>query len=233
MYQLILREYQYAHEQFQLPFSLAAAPVIDYFVGRGGDLSSIESVLLPINPTIQKIVVLHGLGGIGKSQLAIEYAKKHQDDYTAIFWLNAKTEDTLKGSFVDCARRLPKRYFDQQLLHRSQNEEALVIILQKMKAWFDLLGNYRWLIIFDNVDNPKIPDNKDPDAYDIRPYFPENYRGSILITTRWKTLAVGRPLKVAKLSTAEDSISLLVKISGRALGEGKFSIKRLSTQPLK
>ena len=223
----IFRECQSAPEQFQSPFSLAAAPAIDYFVGRRDDLSTIESVLLPIDPTAQKIVVLHGLGGIGKSQLAIEYAKKHQDDYAAIFWLNAKTEDTLKESFADGARRLPKRYFNQQLLHGSHNKEALGIILQEMKAWFDLPGNYRWLIIFDNVDNPKLPDNKDPHAYDIRSYFPENYRGSILVTTRWKTLAIGRQYKVAKLSTAEDSISLLVQKSDRPLGEGKFLIKRV------
>ena len=193
----ILKEYQSAPEQFQLPFSLAAAPVIDYFVGRGGDLLSIESVLLPLKPTAQKVVVLHGLGGFGKSQLAIEYAKNHQEDYTAIFWLNVKTEDTLKRSFVDRARRLPKRYFSQKLLHVSQNEEALGVMLQEMKAWFDLPGNYRWLLIFDNVDNPKIPNNTDPGAYDIRSYFSENYRGSILLTTRWKALSIGDFIEVA------------------------------------
>ena len=228
----ILSECQFVPEQFQLPFSLTTAPVIDYFVGRRDDLSSIESILLPVNPTAQKIVVLHGLGGIGKSQLAIEYAKRHQDDYTAIFWLNAKTEDTLKGSFVEGARRLPKRYFNQALLQGSQNEETLADILQEMKVWFDLPGNYRWLMIFDNVDNPKIPDNKDAHAYDIRSYFPKNYRGSILVTTRWKTLAIGRPLNVAKLSTAEDSISLLVQKSERPLEEGKFLIKRVLTRRL-
>ena len=81
----ILKEYQSAPEQFQLLFSLAAAPVIDYFVGRGGDLLSIKSVLLPLKPTAQKVVILHSLGGFRKSQLAIKYTKNHQEDYTAIF----------------------------------------------------------------------------------------------------------------------------------------------------
>ena len=222
---LILREFQCAHEQFQLPFSLAAAPEIHYFVGRVSDLSSIESALLPITAE-RKFTVLHGLGGIGKSQLAIEYAKKHRYDYTAVFWLNAKTEDTLKRSLAAGATRLPKKYFNQDLLYGSQNQEALSVILHEMKAWFDLPGNHRWLLIFDNVDNPKIPDNKDSDAYDIRSYFPETHQGSILVTTRWKTLSIGHLLEVVKLSTADDSVSLLEQISGRAIGEGEVSFKR-------
>ena len=89
-------------------FSLAAAPEFDYFVGRLGYLSSIESVLLPFTIAERKVVVLHGLRIIGKSQVAIEYAKKHRHDYCAVLWLNAKTEDTLMQSFATNARRLPE-----------------------------------------------------------------------------------------------------------------------------
>ena len=89
-----------------------------------------------------------------------------------------------------------------------------------MKAWFDLPGNYRWLLIFDNVDNPKIPNNTDPGAYDIRSYFSENYRGSILVTTRWKALSIGDFIEVAKLSEIEDGMSLLEKTSGKNSGQG-------------
>ncbi|KAL9072044.1 MAG: hypothetical protein Q9161_003818 [Pseudevernia consocians] len=198
MIRLILRErqqggeHQQGYEQFQLVFSLAAAPEIDYFT-----------------------VVLHGLGGIGKSQLAIEYAKKHRLDYTAVLWLNAKTEDTLKQSFAANARRLPEKILSQDVLYGPQNEEALGIILRETKKWLDLPGNNRWLLIYDNVDNPKIPDNKRDKAYDVRSYFPEAHQGSILVTTRWKTLRIGRPLEVAKLSEDEDSISLLEQTSGR------------------
>ena len=202
-------------------FSLAGAPEIDYFVGRASNLSSIESKLLPLTAAERKVVVLHGLGGIGKSQLAIEFAKKHRSDYTAVLWLNAKTEETLKRSFAANARRLPKNYFNQEILYGPQNEEVLSLILREMKAWLDLPGNHRWLLIYDNVDNPKIPDNKRQNAYDIRPYFPETHQGSILVTTRWKTLRIGHPLEVAKLSKDEESISLLEQMSGRNIGQGK------------
>lgn len=201
-----------------MPFSLATAPEINYFVGRVKNVSSIESALFPITGE-RKIVVLYGLGGIGKSQLAIEYAKKHRYDYTAVFWLNAKTEDTLKRSFAAGAARLPKKHFDQELLRGSQDQQALGVILHEMKAWLNLPDNHRWLLIFDNVDNPKISENKDQDAYDVRSYFPETHQGSILVTTRWSTLSIGHLLEVAKLSTAADSVSLLEETSCRAIGK--------------
>ncbi len=210
-------------EQFRLVFSLAAAPEIDYFVGRASNLASIQSVLLPFAVVERKVVVLHGLGGIGKSQLAIEFAKKHRDDYTAVLWLNAKTEDTLKQSFAANARRLPQDCFSEGLLDGPQNEEALSTILRETKTWLSLPGNDRWLIIFDNVDNPKIPDNKSDNACDIRSYFPEAHQGSILVTTRWKTLRIGHLLEVAKLSTVKDSLSLLEQTSNRNIRQGNYA----------
>ena len=221
----MLVEQQPQRELFQLVFSLIAAPEIDYFVGRASDLSTIDSVLLPFTGPERKVAVLHGLGGIGKSQLAIQFAKEHRDDYTAVFWLNAKTEDTLKRSFAANARRLPEECFSQGLLDGPQDEEAFRTILYKMKEWLGLPGNDRWLLIYDNVDNPKIPDNKRESAYDIRSYLPEAHQGSILVTTRWKTLRIGRPIEVAKLSSDDESMSLLVRMSRRDLEKGESLIK--------
>jgi len=57
-----------------------------------------------------RTVVLHGLGGIGKTQLAITYAKRHKDNYSAIFWLNIKDEDSLKQSFANVAKQILREY---------------------------------------------------------------------------------------------------------------------------
>ena len=51
-------------------------------------------------------VVLHGLGGIGKTQLTAAYAKRYKDNYSAIFWLNTKDEYSLKQSFAKVARQI-------------------------------------------------------------------------------------------------------------------------------
>ena len=101
-----------------------------------------------------------------------------------------------------------------------------------MKLWFSLPGNDRWLLIYDNVDNPRIPDNKDQEAYNIRSYFPEAHQGSIIVTTRWKTLRIGHPIEVAKLSREEESISLLDRSSNRAIGKGGFPTIILSKSTL-
>jgi predicted AAA+ superfamily ATPase len=49
-------------------------------------------------------VVLYGLGGIGKTQLAIEYLRRHKEKYIMIFWLNTNDQDSLKLSFRDVAQ---------------------------------------------------------------------------------------------------------------------------------
>jgi CO dehydrogenase nickel-insertion accessory protein CooC1 len=52
------------------------------------------------------IIAIHGLGGIGKTRIAVEYIYAYERDYNAIFWANADTNDTLTLSFVAMARQL-------------------------------------------------------------------------------------------------------------------------------
>ena len=56
--------------------------------------------------TGRQAVTLHGLGGIGKTQLAIAYIKAHRDNYSAIFWLNIKDEVSVKQSYLRLAKRI-------------------------------------------------------------------------------------------------------------------------------
>lgn len=54
----------------------------------------------------RKVVVLHGLGRIGKTQFNIVYIKLHKDNYLAIFWLNIKDEDSLKYGFATIIKQI-------------------------------------------------------------------------------------------------------------------------------
>ena len=70
-------------------------------------MEQIEHSLLPLDPQDgRKIHVLHGLGGIGKTQLAIAYARKFQKVYSAILWVNSNSKDTLLQSFAATYTRI-------------------------------------------------------------------------------------------------------------------------------
>ncbi|GJD03140.1 NB-arc and TPR domain protein [Colletotrichum higginsianum] len=64
------------------------------FVGRGDELGRLYEALKWIGERCT--AVLQGLGGMGKTQLSIEYMKRHCSDYSAMLWLNARDETSLK-----------------------------------------------------------------------------------------------------------------------------------------
>ena len=53
-------------------------------------------------------------------------------------------------------------------------------VIDGIKKWLSLPNNTRWLMIYDNYDNPELPRNTDPAAVDIRKFLPESYQGSLL-----------------------------------------------------
>ena len=77
------------------------------FVGRDGPLEELKNALKPESsePASKlrdpKSCVLHGVGGIGKSQVALEYAYRFGQCYSHIFWLKGETETALTDSFVN------------------------------------------------------------------------------------------------------------------------------------
>lgn len=160
------------------------------------------------------IVVLHGLGGIGKTQLAIAYAKRHKDNYSAIFWLNIKDEDSLKQSFARVARQILQEY---PLAHglSTIDMKNLDDVIDAVKAWLSLPYNTRWLIIYDNYDNPRLASNTDPTAVDITKFLPEVYQGSVLVTTRSSEVEIGHLRHVTKLGDVRDSLKILSNASRR------------------
>jgi AAA+ ATPase superfamily predicted ATPase len=63
---------------------------VEKFVARENELGEIHAALA--GDGSRHSIVLHGLGGIGKTQLAVEYARRHKDSYSAIFWLDIRDE---------------------------------------------------------------------------------------------------------------------------------------------
>lgn len=157
-------------------------------------------------------VILHSLGGIGKTQLAIAYAKWHKDNYSAIFWLNIRDEDSLKQSFIRAAKQILREHPSASRLTSVDIKGDLTEVIDVVKAWLSLPNNTRWLMTY---DNPKSARNADPTVVDIRHFLPESHQGSVIITTRSSEVEIGRCLPITKLKNVQDSLKILSNTSGR------------------
>jgi hypothetical protein len=169
----------------------------------------------------RKVVVVHGLGGIGKTQLAVEFARKHQGRFSAVFWLEGSSEASLKQSFVEVAQRLPR---DELTADGVQMLESATIdadvALRECQRWLSIPSNSHWLLIIDNIDrDPR--DQADSQAYNVQTYFPHADHGSMLITSRLASLQrLGAGIKVGTLA-AEQARAILENNAGRVV-EGKW-----------
>jgi len=134
---------------------------------------------------------MYGLGGIGKTQLAVEYAHRHQANYDLVWWIVAEQPLAIPGQLVGLARRLG-------LPDAPEQTETI------QSLWDELRRRDRWLLIFDNAEQPA----------DVRANWPQGGGGQVLITSRnpaWRGLAI--PLEVNVLPRAQ-SIAFLVRRTG-------------------
>lgn len=172
------------------------------FVGRETELQGMESILQPQADSpgsTRKVLILSGMGGIGKTQVAITYAKRHRHSYSSTFWLNANTKATLNGSL----RAVANRIIPPEMVSKLDDDQVWVHV----SNWLSEQDNSRWLLVFDNYD--------DPDEYKITQYYPSVAHGSIIITTRQPDRATGEKIKVQLMAKVEESLYVLATRSGR------------------
>ena len=108
-----------------------------------------------------------GLGGIGKTQIAVEYAYRARErgSHTHIFWINTASEETIMTDFLTLAELLPN-FPDKD----EKNQHQLIAAI---KGWLERCQE-PWLLIFDNADDLSL----------VQPYLPKQGQGSILLTSR-------------------------------------------------
>lgn len=188
-------------------------PEAAQFVAREQEMIEMHELLY--GHGTRSIVVLHGLGGMGKSQLAVEYVRKHKEKYTAIFWLNADNADSVKLSFHDVAQKIVADHPSTSLFANVDLESELDEVVKAVKTWLNHRKNRRWLLIYDNHDNPRTPNNTDASAMDIRHFLPASDHGSIIITTRSSQVVHGHRLHIQKLLNVDDSLKILSNTSRR------------------
>ncbi|KAF1936850.1 hypothetical protein EJ02DRAFT_413325 [Clathrospora elynae] len=200
-------------ERFRVVFSLPEAFETNHFVARQAELAAMHNFLS--EGTGRQAVTLQGLGGIGKTQLAIAYTKAHRDDHSAIFWLNIKDEVSVKQSYLRLAQRILQDCPSAGQLGVFTDDKKQDEVVAAVKRWLEHAKNTQWLMVFDNYDNPKVPGNADPGAVNIRQFLPETHHGSLIVTTRSSKVSIGHRVKLGKLEDVRDSLQILSNESHR------------------
>ncbi|KAL8768746.1 MAG: hypothetical protein Q9194_005629 [Teloschistes cf. exilis] len=162
--------------------------------------------LLKQDAASTRVVILHGMGGQGKTVLAASFCRQAESKnlFLAIFWLDASSRDaSLKGLIT--ISNLVKRRDDQVF---DTLEERIEFTRERMEEW-----NRPWLLVMDNYDDP----SRFPDLPD---YIPSSKFGSVLITTRQANLErLGTVVTVPPMSKKE-SLLLLYDRCGCANNPG-------------
>jgi hypothetical protein len=186
---------------------------VEHFVGRDEHIVKISQALQYDGS--RKTAIVHGLGGMGKTQLVLAYEKRHRVEYSAVFWINSKNIDTLKQGYLAAASRIYREH--PSLVHLKTVAEggSLDDAVEAVKRWLSHSRNNQWLVIYDNHDTPKLPGHNEPGTFDIRRFLPEADHGAILITTRSSQLELGSPVAVKKLQNIEHSLEILSQKSKR------------------
>ena len=182
-------------------------------------MTRLTQVLLPTSTDQmrRKVLVVHGLGGIGKTQLSVEFTRKYQGSYSSVFWIDGSTHERLKRNIADLASRLPQHQLSEQSRNYSQRASVNVDeVVQDVLKWLSQPSNDQWLIVFDNVDRDFSMPSRDPEAFDVRGYFPTADQGSILITSRLASLwQLGTDVKLEPVDKLQGT-SILENSLGRS-----------------
>ena len=184
------------------------------FVGRDEELKALESYFASESKSSprRKRFVIHGIGGIGKTQLCLEYMRRHKDEYESVLWINGATDSTVKS----CLRHyLTQNFVSAHLaghFWRTTDEE----VIETFQTMLSSKQRRSWLLIFDNVDL----EEQDQYGYNLCCYLSKADHGHVMVTTRLRSLrTLGKSFEVGPLSDSEAIEVLEAQVEG--LPQGK------------
>ncbi|GAA0982008.1 hypothetical protein GCM10009555_051170 [Acrocarpospora macrocephala] len=167
-----------------------------HFTGRVAEMERLRSGLFRESAAVidQPPQALFGLGGVGKTEIAAEYAHRYRTDYELVWWIRAEQEMAVVNALIALGRRMGLPGFRAE--ERDSSARLVIEALENGKPY------QHWLLIFDNANNAGM----------ISDYIPRG-RGHVIITSRdshWrKTLGVAG-IEVGEFSPAE-TLEFLVK----------------------
>ncbi len=150
-----------------------------YFIDRDIPLEKLEAAFLGDSTTLL-IYAISGLPGVGKTQVAVEYAYRYMKHYQAVFWFRADESGNLIVDFTNVVHLL-------DLPEKTSNNQNAIL----HAVWQWLSHNTQWLLIFDNVERLEF----------VTRFLPVQGRGHILLTTRMEV--IGKPVTKVDLNPLE------------------------------
>ncbi|KAH7323125.1 P-loop containing nucleoside triphosphate hydrolase protein [Stachybotrys elegans] len=154
------------------------------FFGREAELDTLRAILNPApDSSSLRAVGIHGLGGVGKSQLALHYANTSMHLYDVIAWIPSKTQHQIVHALSSLSSKLGLAWGGGDSADDYQTTQTL-------RDWLNM-SNRSFLLIFDNVENAEILDQ----------IWPASNKGSIIITTRSPIQASRRVLNTLALQS--------------------------------
>jgi tetratricopeptide (TPR) repeat protein/DNA-binding XRE family transcriptional regulator len=169
-----------------------------FFTGREDVLERLHETLTTSRAAaLTQPQAITGLGGIGKTQTALEYAYRYRNEYQAVFWVRADTRETLVSDLAAIA----------DLLHLAgANEQDQSRVVEAVQRW--LSEHDGWLLILDNADDLELASE----------FLPTTGSGHILLTTRAQaTGLLAQRIELEQMEPEEGALFLLrrAKLLGR------------------
>ncbi len=173
-----------------------------YFVGREDFLAQVHGALAG-GGVAQRIVILTGMGGIGKTQAALGYVLQYQGDYARVLWSSAESE----AGFLDSLKSLA-----HALLPATQRVEGTDEVRAALARWMDDEANTDWLLVVDGAD---FQAGWTPAR--LKVLLPATKQGRLLVTSQYQDFSAFLNAKVLPLEALfpETAVAFVLRFARR------------------